>query len=344
MEDIYFAGVEGGATHSTLIIANGKGDVVAQVHGEGTNHWMVGIPEVARRVAAMATEAKIAANISDDVKFKCIGLSLSGCEQDSTNATLELEIRKEFPGLSESFVVCSDTLGSILTVSSLGGMVLIAGTGSNALLRNPNGETFQCGGWGHALGDEGGAWWIAHKAVKSVFDHEDNLETCQHDTSAVWSLIKSHFEVDKRQDMLEHCYARYQKSFYAKLCMKMSVAAKNGDELCQSIFVDAGRQLAKMVGALLPRVDKALSCTELSIICVGSVWKSWELLKPGFTKELDQRKIPSELRLLRLKPDVSMAVGAYYMAADSVDFPMPRDYTKNFEIFFKYGGVSNGFH
>lgn len=150
--------------------------------------------------------------------------------------------------------------------------------------------------------------------------------------------------------MLEHCYARFQKSFYAKLCQKMSVAAEAGDELCLSIFTDAGRQLAKMVSALLPRVDKALISTGyLSIICVGSVWKSWELLKSGFVEELNQRKIPLELRLLQLKSNVSMAVGAYYMAADSVGFPIPRDYTKNFEIFFKHAGhdgieISNGYH
>lgn len=100
---------------------------------------MAGIPEVGRRIAAMSCEAKKIANIPDSTKFKCIGLSLSGCEQDSTNATLESEIRKEFPGLAENYVVCSDTLGSILTVSNLGGMVVIAGTGSNALLRNPDG-------------------------------------------------------------------------------------------------------------------------------------------------------------------------------------------------------------
>lgn len=128
-----------GATHSTLMIANGNGIVVAKVSGEGTNHWMVGIPEVSRRIAAMTSEAKKMANISESIKLKCIGLSLSGCEQDSTNATLEREIRKEFPDLAENFVVCSDTLGSILTVSNLGGVVIIAGTGSNAFLRNPNG-------------------------------------------------------------------------------------------------------------------------------------------------------------------------------------------------------------
>lgn len=157
--------------------------------------------------------------------------------------------------------------------------------------------------------------------------------------------MKEHFKVEHRRDMLEHVYACFQKSFYARLCQKMSVAASNGDELCQKIFIDAGRQLAKMLCALLPRVEDSLIETgHLSVICVGSVWQSWELMKPGFTKELSQQTIPYELRMLQLKSNVSMAAGAFYMAADSVDFPLPRDYSQNYEIFFNYDGraLKNG--
>ena len=59
------------------------------------------------------------------------------------------------PNLTSSCAVASDTVGTLLTASGTGGMVLIAGTGSNSLLVNPDGTVERCGGWGHMIGDEG---------------------------------------------------------------------------------------------------------------------------------------------------------------------------------------------
>lgn len=61
-----------------------------------------------------------------------------------------------YPNASKDYVVGSDTMGSLRTGTNSGGMVLIAGTGSNAVLGNSDGSTHGCGGWGYMMGDEGG--------------------------------------------------------------------------------------------------------------------------------------------------------------------------------------------
>ena len=100
------------------------------------------------------------------LNFLGLGLSLSGCEREETNSALLSKMREAHPKLSRHYDVCSDTVGTLHTATDSGGIVLIAGTGSNALLINPDGAIHRCGGWGHYLGDEGGAWWIAQKACK----------------------------------------------------------------------------------------------------------------------------------------------------------------------------------
>ncbi len=50
--------------------------------------------------------------------------------------------------------------------------------------------------WGHLLGDEGSAYWIAQRAIKRVFDHEDNLNLSRYDLTRLNNEIKSYFKVN----------------------------------------------------------------------------------------------------------------------------------------------------
>lgn len=324
----YYGGVEGGGTHSKLIVCNETGEEVVAVNGPATNHWMIGIPECANRIARMVADAKQKANLSDHVRLRSLGLSLSGCEDEITNKRLEDEIASK--QLADHYVICSDTLGSIATATAAGGMVLIAGTGSNSFLRNADGETFNCGGWGHMLGDEGGAWWISHRMIKVVFDDMDNLAKAPADTSVGWSLIQKHFGVQTRSDLLQHCYGCFDKSKFAKLCEMLASAANDGDELCRWVFVEAGRNLGRMAQALLQRAGaKMINQPWVDVVCVGSVWKSWNLLQSGFTDV----ESSVELRLVRLKQ--TMALGAMYLACDKVSAGIKRDYEQNVTEFYR---------
>ena len=69
--------------------------------------------------------------------------------------------------------------------------------------------------------------------------------------------------------------------------------------------------------------------SSLSVVCIGSVWKSWAHLQPGFVMEMKNTEIQS-YELLKLK--VPMAVGACYLAADHT---LKKKYKENTEQFFK---------
>lgn len=345
---MYIGGVEGGATHSTLVICDETGQIVGKAKGPSTNHWAVGIPGVAERIATMARTAKEEANLPVDQQLTAVGLCLSGAEADETNRELEAYLHTNYPTVAERYVVCSDTVGSIQAVSSRGGMVIIAGTGSNTLLRNPDGKTHGCGGWGHMIGDEGGAWWIARNAIKTVFDDRDNLRRSKYPIERVWELIQEHFGVRTLHDLLDHSYGRFCKTAYAGLCARLArCALDERDPLCRKLFDEAGQSLARSVCALQDKISPELlrpsedvAGSTLDIVCVGSVWLSWELLREGFVAELQARGFPHDLRLLRLT--TTMALGAAYLAADTYQLTLPRDYAGNYDVFYVYRTVANG--
>ncbi|XP_034484534.1 N-acetyl-D-glucosamine kinase [Drosophila innubila] len=336
----YFGGIEGGATHSHLVICDESGESVGTTSGLGTNHWGIGIPECARRIADMVERCKEEAKIPMDTPLASLGLSLSGCEQEATNRELEQELQNTFPNLSDSYAVSSDTMGSMFTASSIGGIVLISGTGSNCLLRNPDGSTANCGGWGNFLGDEGSAWFISHRSVKVVFDDMDNFKKSPYPIEKTWALIKEHFSIETRYDMLTHCYARFDKPFFANMCKKLASSAESGDKLALSLFQEAGEHLARMIKSLLPKVSKELvKSGELGVVCVGSVWSSWNLLQEAFTNELTKMPIPYNLNLVRITK--SSAYGACYLGADNAQFDLPRNYADNITVLHTFPASSN---
>lgn len=164
----------------------------------------------------------------------------------------------------------------------------------------------------------------------------DGLNKSAFDTKIVWQKVKNHFNIESQHDLLDHCYAKFDKAFFASLCASLAESANQGDPLCVHLFTEAGRFLAKSAWALLPKVcDGLLENGVFSVVCVGSVWKSWHLLEPGFTKEINARELRFDLKMLRLTQ--SMAIGAAYIAADAIKFDLPRNYANNYEIFHRYG-------
>ncbi|XP_017752813.1 PREDICTED: N-acetyl-D-glucosamine kinase isoform X2 [Eufriesea mexicana] len=335
-EEIRIGGIEGGATHSTFIIMDGKGKVLTQVNGPSTNHWLLGMDETAARINAMVNKGKQAIKMSELVPLDCLCLSLSGCEEEKTNQQLVETIQQKYPNIAKVCDIQSDTMGSLRTALPNGGIVLIAGTGNNALLVNSDGKTITCGGWGHFMGDEGSAFWIAHRACKYVLDDIDDFIQAPKPVNYVWAAMRHYFNVTNTNELLPHFYKDFNKITFAKFTMEIVTGCEKKDPLCLHILAENARHLAKRIIVLSKKTHNDIKLVHggLKIVCIGSVWKSWDFMKDAFLDKIHESRTLDELTLIRLI--TSSAIGACYLAAEKINWLFTKPYENNIEIFHHY--------
>ena len=115
------------------------------------------------------------------------------------------------------------------------------------------------------------------------------------------------------------------------------VAGTRKDHLCLKLFRDAGYVLGRHITALLPKVDKEILSQNggLDVVCVGRVWKSWNLLKEGFLEGACLTG-PNcvEMRLMTLT--VSSSIGAAALAAKKIGIALPLDYASHVQVLYQH--------
>ncbi|XP_048391905.1 N-acetyl-D-glucosamine kinase isoform X2 [Stegostoma tigrinum] len=297
-----YGGVEGGATSSNVVLIAEDGTIKAKVNGPATNHWLVGVDQCLESINNMVLDAKKAAGADPNVPLKSLGLTLSGGDQDEAISTLVQLLQERFPNLSENYFITTDAIGGISTATDT-------------------------------------AYWMSLLAIKIVFDAIDNFKRTPFNICLVKDAMYDYFQVSNRMALLTHLYRTFDKSKIAGFCRKLAEAARAGDHLSCHIFRRGGQELAQHVVAVLPHVDQKLLDGKLGlpIVCVGSVWNSWDLLKNGFLEVLKERPMAKNVcKFTMMKLKCSSAVGATSLGARHVGYNLPMNYADNVDIFFEH--------
>ncbi|MPY57878.1 N-acetylglucosamine kinase [Streptomyces spongiae] len=130
------------------------------------------------------------------------------------------------------------------------GVGLVAGTGSVAVGRLPDGSPVQVGGWGAVLGDEGGGAGLVREAARALWAAHDRGEA----PDALADRLVTAFgvsEVPALGAALES--ATDASAEWGRHAPVVFAAAEDGSRIAREVIADGGRALAALVVRLAER-------------------------------------------------------------------------------------------
>jgi len=261
-----FLGVDGGQSATTALIGDENGRVIGVGRGGPCNH--VSGPEGREKfVNAIGAAVREAIGDRAPARFEAACFGFSGGPADKDALTREIVSAETYLITHDGFIALAGATGGAP------GVVTIAGTGSFAFGRGPEGRTARAGGWGFIFGDEGGAFDIARQAMRAALRFEEGWGPA---TALREALLETTGAADVN-DVLHRSYAgEYPRDRVALLAKRVDEAAGAGDKVARDILAGAGQSLATIASAVRQQLFSPDQPACISYI--GGVFRSRLLL------------------------------------------------------------------
>lgn len=236
-------GIDGGGTRATAVALDEAGEVLSRVEGGAALvdpvHPLSGIEDL----RALVGRAIADAGGTGAPEGLCC--ALAGAGRVSVRETLTDELGRL--GIAKHVCVISDAAAAMHDAFGTGaGVLLIAGTGSVAWARTPEGRTARAGGWGTLLGDEGSGYALGLAALRAVVRASDGREKPTSLTARVLDATGSPVAGE-----LIAWTAASEKGGIASLAPIVTDEASGGDATARRIVEQAAAELAQQVLAVV---------------------------------------------------------------------------------------------
>ncbi len=227
-------GIEGGGTKTAWVLVKGDG-ILDSGKLPASNLRLTTPEQLAKIFRALPGEAGR------------VGIFLAGCGTPGDRAQLLRLGREVWP--SSRIVVGSDReAGLAACLQAQDGIVVNAGTGSSVTGRR-GGRIEKAGGWGHILGDAGGAYFVSIRALRLILREYDLRRGERKFAGEILAALGlNHF------DELVRWVQTAGKTEIASLAPVVFAAAGNGDEAVQEIIEDGAQTLADFTAATAARL------------------------------------------------------------------------------------------
>jgi glucosamine kinase len=186
---VVVVGVDGGGSKTRVVVADGAGRPLGSVEGPASAVRPNAVEHSADVIAACVRDALAHAGM-EHVAPKVLYVGVAGVGREPEREALWQALVSR--DVAEDVAVHPDAMIALDDAFGEGpGVLLIAGTGSVAFGRGPDGTFGRCGGWGPVLGDEGSGAWIGRRALNVATASADGREPETALTDALLTAIEA---------------------------------------------------------------------------------------------------------------------------------------------------------
>ena len=271
----YFLAIDAGGSKTQCLLAD-ETRVLARAATGTVKPMRISESEATARLRAMLSEVVAAAGASlEDISRTCVGLA--GMGSPAVRAWASRALAEAVRG---EVVLCGDEEIALDAAFTGGpGVLVVAGTGSNAIGRAVDGRLFGAGGWGPVLGDEGSGTWIGLEAIRAALRAHDrdrpggpnrntrddlkrNTNHAQDASGAPSALLLREIErqwaLDSLGELVAYANQRggngHSAPDFATLAPVVARCAEQGDALASDVLRRAGEELAAIVALVSKKI------------------------------------------------------------------------------------------
>ena len=284
----YFLGFDGGGSKTDCVLLNAAGEVIAEHSSGPANPLRAGFERAQASLRAAAEKTLAAHQVgASSIAGVCAGIA--GASQPRVLKRVLSFLVETFPHAHVQ--VCTDL--DIALDAGLGegaGIVIVAGTGSAALGRGPDGRLVRAGGDGPWVGDDGSAFDIGRRGVSAVARARDALAP----VTVLADSIPAALECPDWSALLERIAAGPDDVF-PRIFPLVAEAAENGDTPSREILFGAALSLSHLVLSVARRLEVAQQ--DFIVAEAGGVFGVSPLLDQAF-----EALVHSAARGARIRP------------------------------------------
>ena len=289
---MHVLGIDAGGTKTVCLLANERGEILAQSRASGANLQVMGEFGVEKILHRVMDET-----LGDhDIRLDAICLGIAGVDRPRDAQTIKDIMRRI--GQKTPTVVVNDALVALVAgAGEQAGVVVVAGTGSIAYGHDSEGHAARAGGWGYLLGDEGGGFWIGRAALSAVVRQFDQRGPA----TLLTELVLKQMQLSTPAEVIHAIYERgLQRHAIAGLAGVVQKAMEEGDAVAGEILDRAATELAAAAASVVTRLG--MRGDVFPTVLSGGMFKGIPSLAANVTTRLAEVAPRSEVRRLEIEP------------------------------------------